>query len=60
MKGYNLNPDKKYVERIIEGIYIKDGHCPCKVRVDDSTLCPCDEFISTGDCKCRLYIKIAE
>lgn len=60
MKGYNLNPDKKYVERIIEGIYRKDGHCPCKVRVDDSTLCPCDEFISIGDCKCRLYIKIAE
>ena len=45
MKGYILNPDKKYVEKIIEGIYRKDGHCPCRINVDDTTLCQCDEFI---------------
>ena len=60
MKKFRINPDRKYVDIIIDGLMKKDGHCPCKVRVDDSTLCPCDEFISTGDCKCRLYIKIAE
>ena len=58
MKNYRLNLDKKYVSKIIEGIYKKDGHCPCKVKVDETTLCPCDEFIKTGDCKCKLYIHI--
>lgn len=56
MKNYQLNSDKEYVKRIIEGIYKKDGHCPCKLKQDDTTLCPCDEFIETGDCKCKLYV----
>ena len=58
MKNYRLNPDKEYVSKIIEGIYRKDGHCPCKIKADETTLCPCDEFIETGDCKCRLYTPI--
>lgn len=57
MKGYRLNEDKEYVKKIIEGIYKKDGHCPCRVNKDETTLCPCDEFVNTGDCKCKLFIK---
>lgn len=57
MKGYKLNTDKEYVQKIIEGIYRKDGHCPCRMTVDETTLCPCDEFIEKGICKCNLYIK---
>lgn len=57
MKGYILNPDKEYVNKIIDGIYRKDGHCPCRVNVDDTTLCPCDEFTKEGICRCKLYIK---
>lgn len=60
MKGYILNPDKDYVNTIITGIYRKNGHCPCRVNVDDSTLCPCDEFIKEGICKCKLYLPIEE
>lgn len=60
MKGFHLNPDKDYVDRIIEGIYKKDGHCPCRVVSDDTTLCPCDEFVQEGICKCNLYIPIEE
>ena len=56
MKGYILNPDRKYVEKIIEGIYKNQGHCPCRVNVDDTTLCPCDEFVKDGICRCKLYI----
>lgn len=56
MKGYILNPDKEYVEKIINGIYKKQGHCPCRVNVDDTTLCPCDEFVKGGICRCKLYI----
>ena len=58
MKGYIINPDKEYTQKIIEGIYKKDGHCPCRVYADETTLCPCDQFISEGKCKCNLYVKI--
>ncbi len=60
MKGFRINPDKKYVNIIMEGLEKKNGHCPCRVNVDDTTLCPCDEFISEGICKCKLYIPIDE
>ena len=58
MKGYIINPDKEYTQKIIEGIYKKDGHCPCRVYADETTLCPCDQFKSEGICKCNLYVKI--
>ena len=56
MKGYRINPDKEYTKKIIEGIYKKDGHCPCRVYADETTLCPCDQFINEGICKCNLFV----
>lgn len=56
MKGYMLNPDTEYVKKIISGIVRKDGHCPCRITADETTLCPCDEFVKTGVCKCKLFI----
>ena len=58
MKGYRLNTDTNYVSKIIDGIERKNGHCPCRVIQDDTTLCPCDEFILKGICKCNLFLKI--
>lgn len=58
MKGYRLNSDKIYVSKIIDGIERKNGHCPCRLNQDDTTLCPCDEFISKGICKCNLFLHI--
>lgn len=58
MKGYRINPDKKLVNIIMEGLQRKKGHCPCRINEDDSTLCPCDEFLKDGICKCKLYITI--
>ena len=52
-----MNPDREYANKIIEGIYKKDGHCPCKVKADETTLCPCDDFINTKFCTCRLFVK---
>ena len=60
MKGFRINPDKKYVSIILEGLYKKNGHCPCRLDTNDSTLCPCDEFVNTGICKCKLYIPIED
>jgi len=57
MKDFKLNPNKEVVEKIIDGIYKKNGHCPCRVKIDDSTLCPCDDFIQNGNCICGLYVR---
>ena len=57
MNGYELNKNKEYVYKIIEGIYRKDGHCPCRVNKDETTLCPCDEFVEKQICKCNLFVK---
>lgn len=60
MKGFRLNDDAEHVAKITAGIAKKDGHCPCCVNQDNTTLCPCDEFVGLGTCKCNLFIKISE
>lgn len=56
MKGYRLSPDAEHVALIMKGLQKKGGHCPCRVNRDDTTLCPCDEFVGEGICKCDLFI----
>lgn len=60
MKGYRLNPDKEYVDKIISGTLRKEGHCPCQIKEDETTYCPCDKFIAEGKCCCKLFIPIDE
>ena len=60
MKGFRINPDKRYVDIILNGLEKKDGHCPCRLDVNDGTLCPCDEFIKDKICKCKLYVSLEE
>lgn len=52
MKGYRLNKDIEYVKKIMQGIERKNGHCPCRLKEDDTTLCPCDEFIK------KVYVNV--
>lgn len=59
MKGYRINPDAGHVAKIMEGLSMKNGHCPCRVYRDDTTLCPCDEFVSEGVCRCNLFTAIS-
>lgn len=58
MKGFRLNKNKNYVLKIIDGIEKKEGHCPCRLNVDNTTLCPCDEFVKDRICKCKLFIPL--
>ncbi len=60
MRGFRINPDKDFVFKIIEGTERKNGHCPCKISQDDSNLCPCDDFLKEGICKCKLFVPIEE
>lgn len=56
-QGYMLNPDKKHVGLIIEGLKAKGRYCPCRVLKDPINICACVEFIELGKCCCRLWVK---
>lgn len=69
--GFNLNPDKKAVERVINGLLQNEKkygekYCPCRRVVgnkeeDAKKICPCfwhkDEIEKDGHCFCNLYVK---
>ena len=69
--GFNLNPDEKVVERIVNGIFMNEEkhgekYCPCRRisgdKVEDAKkICPCvwhkDEIAKDGNCFCRLFVK---
>ena len=68
--GYFINPDKEFVETLIENIEVnKDrygyGACPCRLASGDKTkdldlICPCDyrdiDLEEYGSCFCALYV----
>jgi ferredoxin-thioredoxin reductase catalytic subunit len=58
MEGYKLNPNTEHVNKIINGIQKNDGNCPCRIQKIPSNLCPCNEFIESKICKCKLFIPI--
>lgn len=60
MEGYKINPNASHAKGIIEGLLKKDGYCPCKVEKTEENLCPCNEFLETGNCHCRLWVKKEE
>lgn len=55
------NPDKEYVAKIREKLKENGNYCPCRVKKDKSTKCPCKEFRDQmerreeGYCHCNLY-----
>ncbi|MCK4522175.1 MAG: ferredoxin:thioredoxin reductase [Nanoarchaeota archaeon] len=69
--GFQLNPDKKIVETLINGLLKNEKkygkrYCPCR-RVtgnkekDKKIICPCiyhkDEIKKSGHCLCLLFAK---
>ncbi len=54
---YKLNPKKEHVDLIVEGLKAKDRYCPCKVGKEEKNICPCDDFIETGKCCCKLWVE---
>ncbi len=43
------------VGTILIAIKENDGHCPCKVKDREHTICPCKDYRETGECICGLY-----
>ena len=59
-----VNPDKKLVEAIREGLRRSGGYCPCRREKTEDNLCMCREFREQiadprfeGFCHCMLYHK---
>ena len=59
-----LNPDKKVVDNIKEGLKRTGGYCPCRIERNDDTKCMCADFRKQikdadfeGYCHCMLYYK---
>ena len=58
MKGFKLNKEKAL--KLIELIDKCNGHCPCAITKDETTLCPCDNFINNKECICGMYKKVED
>ena len=59
-----LNEDKETVRIIKEGLKMKGGYCPCRVKKTEDNKCICKEFREQiadpefeGYCHCMLYYK---
>lgn len=69
--GFQLNPERKTVERIIKGLLANEKtkgakYCPCRrisgnPEEDAKKICPCafhkDEIAKDGRCFCGLFTK---
>ena len=55
-KGMKFTDDIKLKEAILQGLEKCNGHCPCNLIKDESTICPCVECRETGTCYCGLFI----
>ncbi len=69
---FTLNPDKEFVDKIIDGILENENKygfklCPCRLRDgtkerDLELICPCnfkvqETWVKQGRCWCGLFIK---
>lgn len=57
--GFIVNPNKKIVNGILNGLKRNNGHCPChnKYSGTDDDICPCKSYREENYCCCNLYIK---
>ena len=65
MEGkYILNPDKEKVKKVRAALARNkekygEEYCPCVLPrlYSQDTICACEEYRSTGHCRCGLYIE---
>ena len=53
------NPNKDFVEQMLEALKENSNYCPCKTEKTKDTKCMCKEFREQKDgwCHCGLYYK---
>ena len=64
--GFRLNPNKKIVEHLVQGLLDNEKkygkkYCPCRREHNDKVVCPCvyhkKEIEEQGHCHCFLFVK---
>ncbi len=55
-ENMKLNPDEEHVKKILLGLEKKNGYCPCVIRQDEDTICPCKKMREENKCCCKLYV----
>ena len=58
-EGWELNPDDKTLNAILNRLEVNDGECPCHNpgKTLEDRLCPCKEYRENDICHCTLYVK---
>jgi len=53
-----FNPDTEKVRKIGWALQEKtNNYCPCVIKRDEDTLCPCKKMREDDECICGLYIR---
>ena len=52
--GFIINEDSKKVDKILEALNRRNGHCPCGGN-GSQFMCPCVNMREKGICKCGLF-----
>lgn len=55
-EGWQLNPNEKIRNAIINRVESNDGLCPCANDSVDKH-CPCSNYRELNKCCCTLYVK---
>lgn len=54
------NPDTEFVKNLRKRIKDNSGYCPCRPDKIPENKCQCEEYRTTGECICGLYIKVPD
>ena len=52
------NPDTEFLKEFKRKLKNNSGYCPCKIQKISANKCPCEQYRTTQDCYCGLYIKV--
>lgn len=52
----NPNKTKEEIRQIQQKVKDNNNYCPCMLIKNETTKCMCENFKTTGECICGLYI----
>ena len=59
LKNENMkfNDNTKLVEKLIKALEKTNNYCPCIVKKEPDTICPCRKMREENECICGLYVR---
>ena len=59
-EGDMFSPNAKAREQLLMALLKSGGFCPCQVKKDRDTMCPCKNYRQKGECICGLFVKVPQ